>query len=372
MKSDAVISNVVGIGPSDGATVTVLLDDGREVSLNSDDARSEQYASILKELKELAHPVYVEIEPQGSTITRLLVPLIGRVIAVHTVDDGLEVELDSSQSVFRLPAAATDFPGIEARLRESEKSGERVVLTDDDAHSILDVRSVVRGSGGTPPPFDIAARPLGQRPLWSWLPRPLRRLVVSPGWPWRWTSMASMINAFAVVSHRTCDPATAPAPCIPFMYPDDGCWARAHEMCRLMIDLGLPPYKVWVRSADGVRLTPSSKNHPECRARWFWHCAPTLAVRSGLFWYQRYVIDPALFNEPVTVGTWKAALNDPNATLTDSGASEYMIDEIHTYVSNLSRTDPNYTETNYYLAIYRARLMARAAEGNGPPFAYCA
>lgn len=34
---------------------------------------------------------------------------------------------------------------------------------------------------------------------------------------------------------RDVRPADDPVPCIPFMYPDNGCWARAHEMCRRMV-----------------------------------------------------------------------------------------------------------------------------------------
>src|SRR2546425_191015 len=33
---------------------------------------------------------------------------------------------------------------------------------------------------------------------------------------------------------------------IPFKYPDNGCWGRAHEMCRLIIASAVQPRKVWI------------------------------------------------------------------------------------------------------------------------------
>jgi hypothetical protein len=101
-------------------------------------------------------------------------------------------------------------------------------------------------------------------------------------------------------------------------------------------------------------------------------------VRSGLLWFKRYVVDPALFTELVPEETWKAALQvpddtlqTPNLTLTYSDASEYLTQDIYEDVLVLSRTDPNYEETNYYLALFRMRLAVRAADGKGPPYAHC-
>lgn len=51
---------------------------------------------------------------------------------------------------------------------------------------------------------------------------------------------------FDLCNARVCCPASAPAPCIPFLYPDDGCWGRAHELCRLMLAAGESPRKVWI------------------------------------------------------------------------------------------------------------------------------
>ena len=382
MKPNAVVSNVIrvapppdrdpaGVLPAEGLTVT--LDEGREARLDAGDPHSSAYARALDGLRKLRHPVYVEIDPATSTIERLLIPLIARVRDLRSTEQGLVVELAPSHARHTVPRNSLEFQRLEAQLRGAQQTGGLVVVTESDDHEIIEVRPYVPGPDGPPVPFGL--RKPGRRwPYarpWSWLWRPLRPLLVSPGWPWRWTNWVSAVEAFAALRAASCDPLTAPAPCIPFMYPDDGCWARAHEMCRRLIAMGHHPAKVWIRARDPARLTPSSRNHPQCHANWFWHCAPTLVVRSGLIWFNRYVIDPALFAGPVPVATWKAAQNDPDATLTDSDASEYVIQDIWEDVYTLSRTDPNYEETNYYLALFRTRLMVRAAQGAGPPYAHC-
>ena len=62
---------------------------------------------------------------------------------------------------------------------------------------------------------------------------------------------------------------------ISWLYPDDGCWGRAHEMCRLMINAGAHPRKVWIYG----KLHTLTKNNPNCFVNWGWHVAPTLCVR---------------------------------------------------------------------------------------------
>jgi len=165
-------------------------------------------------------------------------------------------------------------------------------------------------------------------------------------------------QVFDAMNATSCDPLTVPAPCIPFLYPDDGCWARAHEMCRLMINMGLTPKKVWIQGS----LYVSTRNKPNCYVQWYWHVAPTLCVRGpGVFQTQHMVIDPSLFTTPVSKPTWKGVQGDPNATLSDTDASDYL----------WGNTDPNYVQTNYFLAIYRLQLQNRALQQGPPPYANC-
>ncbi len=147
-------------------------------------------------------------------------------------------------------------------------------------------------------------------------------------WPICWFRAVSETRAqqlFDSLAARSCDPLTVPAPCIPFRYPDDGCWGRAHEMCRLIVVEGLRPCKVWIEGS----LHVVTDNSPSCGVYWGWHVAPTLCVRGsgclGFLFVRSLVIDPALFTTPVTKAQWKGVQGDTNATLTDSSWTTFYL-----------------------------------------------
>ncbi|MFE6922020.1 protein-glutamine glutaminase family protein [Nocardia sp. NPDC057663] len=243
-------------------------------------------------------------------------------------------------------------------LRDAANSGTPVIVTENDAHEIIDVRAYIPDPNAPPPPpFPKPVIP--QPDLVALILERLRRLRLIQ--LLLWFSALSRSRAqqiFDEVAATSCDPATIAAPCIPFMYPDDGCWARAHEMCRLMIGAGLHPRKVWIQG----QLSVDTRNSPDCFVGWAWHVAPTLRVRGTSFpQVHIMVIDPAIFTEPVTEATWKGVQNDPNATLTATDASDFYG----------GSTDPSYTQTNTDLARFRLALQLRTTEFGPPPYAHC-
>lgn len=163
---------------------------------------------------------------------------------------------------------------------------------------------------------------------------------------------------FELVDARLCCPASAPSPCIPFLYPDNGCWARAHEMCRLMIADGAQPEKVWIHGALEVK----SANKPSCLVQWSWHVAPTLQVDTGGT-TETWVIDPSLFPGPVTQDTWKSVQGDPAAVLEPSDASIFY----QGIGGGGAQTDPSYTQSDQVLDNHRNLLKLRSASSDGPP-----
>ncbi|MGZ3693642.1 MAG: protein-glutamine glutaminase family protein [Bdellovibrionota bacterium] len=87
---------------------------------------------------------------------------------------------------------------------------------------------------------------------------------------------------------------------IPFGYPQDGCYARAQEMARLLETKGIVTAKIFSQGSLMVKILPAQE------LEWDWHVAPVLAVKeAGKI--EIYVIDPALFAKPVTVKEWAAA-----------------------------------------------------------------
>ncbi|HEY5029613.1 MAG TPA: protein-glutamine glutaminase family protein [Candidatus Angelobacter sp.] len=313
---------------------------------------------ILEQLRQMRLPVYLEVNPQTRGITRLLIPLLTRVLAIEpaarmglpAAQSDFGVDLEASHARHLLKASHPDFADSLEMLRAGLATKKPLIVTETDDHEIIDVRADPLGPAlpEPAPPEKIKART-------SWFRRFCRRwfcclCCVSP-------RRASQL--FALCSATTCNPLTVPAPCIPFLYPDDGCWARAHEMCRLMIAAGAKPRKVWI---DG-HLHTLTRNNPQCFVNWGWHVAPTICVRHRFFRAELMVIDPSLFTTPVTETTWKSVQGDPNATLTNTAATVYW--------RNVIPTDPNYVDTNIRLQYYRLQLKNRSLAVGAPPYANC-
>ena len=367
---NAVVSLVLRIDPPlDGETVgeggfSIELEGGRRARIERTDKNAGGLTRILDGLRQLRRPVYLELEPATTAITRLLIPHVSRVSSIDPIDTGvLSVEFELSHARHLLRSSTPDAGELETLLREASRNFSPVVVTETDAHEIIDVRPYSFGPEGDVPHFPRPEFPA--RVPWSieWIKDQWWRLWCWPCWPWWWFKCLSAKGAqqvFDTMKATSCNPLTVPPPCIPFLYPDDGCWGRASEMCRLMINLGLSPKKVWIQGS----LHASTRNNPNCQIFWGWHVAPTLCVRGPtIFQSQQMVIDPSLFNTPVSQATWKGVQGDPNASLTPSAASIFYL------WGNV--TDPGYVQTNQVLATYRLQLQNRSLQIGPPPYAAC-
>lgn len=110
---------------------------------------------------------------------------------------------------------------------------------------------------------------------------------------------------------------------IAFQFPVDGCYARAHLMMQLMQRLGLSPGKVWTfASGPTDPLWVSTPNHPAGMVEWRYHVAPTIPVQGADGVVRDMVIDPSMFDRPVTIQEWKDAQHDtPTVVQTVPGES---------------------------------------------------
>jgi hypothetical protein len=327
-------------GPPAGVRyATIAFQAGRYGRLDLSKPHAAVWASVLDSMRQSNAPVYVEIDPVTSEITSLRVPLAVGVEKITPVMADMEVELVISQAKHFLRRANPDFEQLLETLERARANKTLVAVTETEDHSIIDVRplpgaSVTAGREATP------EAPAGPSPAVS-------------------VTLAQAQQMFDLVSPKICCPASASVPCIPFNYPDDGCWGRAHEMCRLMIAAGITPNKVWIFG----NLRAASQNNPSCQVFWGWHVAPTLSVGP-----ETYVIDPSLFNGPVTQATWAGVQGDPSPTLIPSPASTFWRNQNPTSAI----TDPTYSQTNTVLTTYRNALRLRATSASGPPpYANC-
>jgi len=338
---------------------------GKQIARLSRDDRSAGALEILEELRKMGAPAYVEIDPETRTISRLLIPLVTKVAFLsETKDGGIQVMLEMSSALHVLERSNPDFEESLKALQGAAENKTVAIITETDNHEIIDVRLF-------PPELKLPSLPVPPQPLTPPAPpgkKPSRFLFW--WWPWfcpNYINEETALAMFNLMSGKTCNPLTVSEPCIPFLYPDDGCWARAHEMYRLMLLQGVTSKKVWIYGS----LHVSTKNNPYCQVFWGWHVAPTVCVRGlGLFgWLFRKekVIDPALFSGPVTKDVWKSAQGDANAQLVGTDGTAY-----HRSYSGTIQYDPTYANTNYYLAYYRLQLKNRAIAYGPPPYANCA
>jgi len=350
VNRNAVFGTISDISRSE-RDITVSLTGDRTARFNPDDQRAPALASVLDDLRRQKMPAYLEIDPASGFITRVRIPDLVRVESIKESPSGdVSVTFERSHARYEVKRGSADAAELLAALREAAGKKQWLAMTSTDDFEVIDVRPYE-------PPFELP--PFEPPPLarwWEWW-----------FWPWRWfwwlgcVSKTRAQQLFDLVAATNCNPSTVPVPCIPFMYPDNGCWARAHEMCRLMIAAGASPRKVWIQ---GSLHTPT-RNHPNCFVNWGWHVAPTLCVRKSWWWLwfsETQVIDPALFTTPVSQATWKGAQGDPSATLTPTSADQYYLG---------SGTDPSYTQTNIDLATYRTKLKNRSANDGPPPYAHC-
>lgn len=90
-------------------------------------------------------------------------------------------------------------------------------------------------------------------------------------------------------------------------FTDDGCYARAHLMCKQMISLGTKPEKAWAFETEKQELRV---NFPNGEQTWWFHVAPVLGVETAAGKPpEKMVFDPSLFDGPVTVDHWAKTMN---------------------------------------------------------------
>lgn len=88
---------------------------------------------------------------------------------------------------------------------------------------------------------------------------------------------------------------------IPFGYPMDGCYARAHKMTTILDEKGIISGKAFVEG----ELYVDSETFGEIG--WGYHVAPVVLVKQNSAIIP-YVIDPSLFTKPVPQTEWKAKM----------------------------------------------------------------
>jgi hypothetical protein len=116
---------------------------------------------------------------------------------------------------------------------------------------------------------------------------------------------------------------------IPWNYPNDCCYNRAHVMATQLQAEGVDVGKVWNYAPPphiGSRLRVYTENDPDKYVEWGYHVAPTVPVIDSKGKVIRMVIDPSITEAPLTPEQWKALQGQPRSTLVLTSAAPYFRD----------------------------------------------
>ena len=128
---------------------------------------------------------------------------------------------------------------------------------------------------------------------------------------------------------------------IPFSYPIDGCYARAHRMAELLTEKGYANEKSFAVAQSRRLRVPSNKagDVPIGAApvvQWGYHVAPVITLDTD----EKYVIDPSMFSTPVPLATWVGGMGNI-ADFTQRKLSDLQAERTAGTISK--------TEDRYYL-----------------------
>ncbi|MDR3415537.1 MAG: DUF4157 domain-containing protein [Nevskia sp.] len=118
-------------------------------------------------------------------------------------------------------------------------------------------------------------------------------------------------EVFAVLSHANIMTNQGEAP-IPFHYPPDGCYSRAHRMEEMLTEMGYASEKVFALAGKKplVADTPYGSDVEGQKVTWAWHVAPIVKVRDPQRGLVETVIDPSLYERPITLEQWEGLMGD--------------------------------------------------------------
>jgi len=171
-------------------------------------------------------------------------------------------------------------------------------------------------------------------------------------------SQADALALFKYLESKSTTEVNSSRGTVPYLYPRDGCWGRAHSIYADIKAEGHDSGKIWTYGSLRVRTA----NRPRCRVGWGWHVAVTINLEGQ----GRSVIDPSLFDRIVSVEDW---LTIQNGRSRDTRFTEGRV--FYRKRNGRFWTDNTMRKTKRVLETYRLILIEQAERKGWPPFAHC-
>jgi hypothetical protein len=132
---------------------------------------------------------------------------------------------------------------------------------------------------------------------------------------------------------------------IPWDYPQDCCYNRAHVMAKELQAEGIEVGKVWNYApgpniGDRLRVAVPKANDRKGYVEWGYHVAPTVPVVDSKGSVSRMVIDPSITEGPVTPDQWKALQGQPLSKLVNSSVAPYYLSQRGNVYAGLDERNP--------------------------------
>lgn len=324
---------------------SVQLSGGERLGLPDSSVRLSRLLPLLESARQDGERMFVQAD--DGKLERVRPTISGHVLDIEEAANGdLEIEVSNSHSVHVLRRDQPRFEELAEMLRSAEEHSHPVEIVD--ARGIVEVRRLsqkwmLTEEVGPPTGGDLITETLVKMAD---------------------LDFESVMKAFQAIVGLSCDVSQVDATCIPFLYPTDYCWSRAHAMARILIgQFGITPAKVWTRG----RLRAATRNDHDCYVRWGWHVAPLVHVApSGGGDAKAVVLDPSMFDEPVALDIWVQAQGDDDAKVTTTDWQVY----------NYTRGGKPVHDKDFRYVDGHLRKARRAflseMDGNGaPPYAHC-
>ncbi len=327
--------------------------DGSTASLDANATHARTFRRIIESSIADGAPIYLEVDPITQEIRDLQVPY-------RTTVNGIE-------------------PAHDAETNSVDLSFGTGILKRGNPRYALILALLLESAGLTPPKrIWIVTKPLdGQdssdEPIVEIIDARAEPTVpVDPNPP---TTNELDESEFVPISLEKCDqlfsfiaqldtPNAAPSlskGTIPFRFVEHGCEARAHEVCRHILNCKIRPIKVWVFYKDELlRLTTNL--HPKCKVVWGFHVVAAVITVDGI-----RVLDPSLSDRPMSIAGLRARFDNRQVHIEATGPEVYLM----TQDRRLFKTDPYYKETNQFLAGLNRAFDLMLAYFPPPPYSYC-
>lgn len=118
----------------------------------------------------------------------------------------------------------------------------------------------------------------------------------------------SLTNVYNIILNNSCANTNFQDGCLTFQFATDGCNARAHKMKQILNANGYNCQKHYI---FGDLIASSGS----CCVAWIYHTAPLVLVRNNNDVIEERILDPSLFNTPVTPEIWRAACQNSACVL---------------------------------------------------------